>query len=67
MAKKATSDNVVRRQGSIATIREQDKLGRPTGHAFHRCTLCGEEVMTGWGRSGISHDDNCPNATEGDR
>lgn len=46
----------------IVTEHEHDKHGRPTGHAYYRCTACGAEIMTGIGRNHLDHAEECPNA-----
>jgi hypothetical protein len=54
-------------QEGIVTEYEHDKYGHPTGASFYRCTACGTEVMTSWGRGRLDHAAGCPNATEGER
>lgn len=63
----ANQNSTVERKGGIATLREKDKHGRETGHAFYRCTACGAEIMTSWGRDHLPHEGDCPISTEGDR
>ena len=60
MAQKANSDQVIRTEGSIAVLREQDKHGDDTEAAYYRCQ-CGAELTTDWNKAQIPHEDGCPN------
>jgi len=59
--REAAEDCEVTRTSDVwnGPIVEYDKYGNPTGSKFYRCRDCGREILEGFDKSNVSHQDGC--------